>query len=143
MRVAFVATDPKKLSSHFGEAPQFLIYDVEGQEAKFVEVRENPVKDEPGYFHHHNHEERTEHGRGLGRGTGHGGGRGRGKWHYLADLLNDCEVIIGRGMGPAAYENFRSIGKKIILTKEIQVEEALRKFLAGELQHDERRVKWD
>ncbi len=144
MRIALVATDREKLSSHFGEAPMFLIYEVEGADARFLEVRENPVKDQPGYFHHHDHEGGHAHGgHGGGHGMGRGDGQGRGKWHLLADLLNDCEVIIGRGMGPAAYQNFQSIGKKVILTKDIKVEDALRKFLAGELEHDERRVKWD
>ena len=142
MRIAVIASDREKLSSHFGEAPMFLIYEIDGNQPRFVEVRENPVKDAPGYHHHgeaHTHGE----GFGMGRGMGRGMGGGRGKWHVLADMLSDCDVIIGRGMGPAAYQNFQSIGKKVILSKEIKVEEALKKFIAGELEHDPGRVKYD
>ncbi len=156
MRIAVIASDREKLSSHFGEAPMFLIYEIDGNQPRFVEVRENPVKDAPGYHHHgeaHTHGEGFGMGRGMGggrgmglgmgRGMGRGMGGGRGKWHVLADMLSDCDVIIGRGMGPAAYQNFQSIGKKVILSKEIKVEEALKKFIAGELEHDPRRVKYD
>lgn len=41
LRVAVASTDGKYVNDHFGRAKQFLIFDINGSEYQFLELRQN------------------------------------------------------------------------------------------------------
>jgi len=46
MKIAIASSDDEDYVEHFGKAQKFLIYEFDGEEAKFIETRDSPK--EPG-----------------------------------------------------------------------------------------------
>lgn len=55
-------------------------------------------------------------------------------------LLQDCQVLIGAGMGDSALHHLQNMGLQVVLTDEKQIASALAHFQAGTLTHDPRRA---
>ncbi len=90
MRIATGLTAEGELNAaHFGESRYFKIYDVQSQELKEVEVRENPV---PG---HHI----------------------PGKGQRIMEILSDCDAIVVRSIGKGALTRMPQRGLDIYLTR--------------------------
>lgn len=53
MKIAVASTDGKVINQHFGHADQFLIFELSGSGAQFVEIRRCPplcgASDQPGH----------------------------------------------------------------------------------------------
>lgn len=53
MKIAVASSDGKVINQHFGHADQFLVFDLSGTEARFVELRRCPplcgASGEPGH----------------------------------------------------------------------------------------------
>ncbi len=87
MKIAVASTDGKLVDLHFGDANRFLIYNIEGDDAKFHEIREKipmPLN---------NHQER---------------------WVASIDLINDCKAVLCNKIGNEPTIELRKLGIKPI-----------------------------
>lgn len=126
MKIAFVADDDQTISSHFGRAPQVVVVTVQdGQEAaREVRVKEGHGKGLHGHGHDHSHEHGHHH-------------------HDHTDKftpMQDCDVMVVRGIGSPAIAHAEGMGLEVYLTRETTIDAALTAYLAGELDHDTRRI---
>lgn len=127
MKIAFVADDIQTISAHFGRAPHVVVVMVEnGQEVS----RELRAKE--GHSHDH------DHGHGQSHAHDHG--------HHHKDhtskftAMEDCDVMVVRGIGSPAIAHAENIGLEVYLTRESSIDAALAAYLAGRLDHDARRI---
>lgn len=124
MKIAIATMDGEQISSHFGRSTYFAIYQTDGKNIMDKSLRENT------YTHHFKrggnhdgHEPGHHHGQGH---HGHGG---------VYEGLKDCQVVICRGMGQRAWEDLSTQGMEVITTEEIYCNEAVKKYLDGNLEH--------
>ncbi len=125
MKIAFVTEDERTISAHFGRAPKVVVVTVEGGQEVGREVRMKEGHG-PGHEHGHGH----EHGQG---------GHHRDHSSKFAPM-QDCDVLVARGMGGPAMAHAESMGLQVFLTREQEIDRALEAYLAGRLDHDERRL---
>lgn len=122
-KIAFVTEDERTISAHFGRAPKVVVVTVEDGRPVGREVRQKE-----GHGQGHGHEHGSEHG------------------HHQRDHgskfapMQDCDVLIARGMGSPAMAHAQSMGMEVYLTQEKEIDRALAAYLAGTLDHDERRL---
>jgi predicted Fe-Mo cluster-binding NifX family protein len=123
MKIAVATEQGKTISDHFGRSPYFAIIEIENGKVINQSMRQNSFT---GHFrgHHEGHQHR-EHYHGTGDSHDH---------DSVAEGLSDCSVVISHGMGRRAWEDLRARGIEMIVTDETEVEEAVRMYLAGELQ---------
>jgi predicted Fe-Mo cluster-binding NifX family protein len=79
MRVAVASEDGETIQQHFGKTTQFMVYELDGDQCRLLEVRENEPACHPG------------------RSRQHGA--------YLAEsiaLIADCRVVLASQIGPVA-----------------------------------------
>ena len=51
----------------------------------------------------------------------------------MMETINDCQVLIARGMGMGAHQNLTAFGIQPIITDQGNIEEALSSYLDGVL----------
>ncbi len=126
IKIAIPTYNGRKISPHYGRSKYFYVYTIENGGVVGKEIREKPDFTS-GTLH-----SGRGHGGGMGRNQG---GRGGGNWQIL-NLINDCDYVIGGEMGEGAYRNLLSSNLKVILTDVRDIEEALKKFLEGDLENN-------
>jgi predicted Fe-Mo cluster-binding NifX family protein len=92
-KIAIITEDKHMISSHFGMAPLYQVFEVEGGKILSEDERSKP--------HHEQHP----------HGEGHPGGH--------ADMfapIADCKVLLSGGMGEPAFEKARRAGLEVVLT---------------------------
>lgn len=97
MKIAVATTNGKLVDLHFGDANQFLVYEIVGDKGEFKEIREKtslPLKD---------HTER---------------------WVASIDLINDCKAVLCSKIGKEPTIELRKLGIKPI-ELDCEVETAL------------------
>lgn len=132
MKIAFATEDRNTISQHFGRAPYYLV--VTAEERKVLK------KEERSKAGHHNmnvaHE--ADHTDAQGR---QGYGQAAQNIHTtMADAIKDCQVLICGGMGWGAYESLRSYNIETIITDVNDIDEALKRYLAGNLPNLQNRL---
>jgi len=125
-KIAFPTQDGVTLSGHLGGAPYFLVVALGEDGAKQREQRSKPV---------HRHGQGDEHNHEMTPGNARAG--------KMLALVEDCQVLISRGLGQSAYERAQSLGMEVWLTAEKDITTALKAYLAGTLVSDLRRVHKD
>ena len=124
MKIALVTDDGKTISQHFGRATYYAVLTVENDEITGREQREKPG--------HHTFRREAPEGHGEGQGRGHGFGRDSEKKHRrMFDAIQDCEILVARGMGRGAYQGLEEAGIRPIVTDIEEIEEAARAILDG------------
>lgn len=133
MKIAVVSDDGVTISQHFGRAPFYVVFTVEGGRVTGREVREKAGHAHFAGEHHHGH----EHGAGP---HGHGFGPAAERRHArMMEAIADCEVLLAGGMGARAYESLRRTGIRPILTDFTRIDDAVQAYLEGRLKdHPER-----
>lgn len=134
MKIAVVTNDGKVISLHFGQARQFAVFTIEDGQVSAQEVREKPSH---RYFvpaSEGRHERRAGNGSGRNRGT-HGG------FALMMGAIDDCEIVIARGMGAGMYHNLKQAGLSPILTPIVEIDEAVTAYLEGRLEDHPERVR--
>ncbi len=94
---------------HFGSAPVYVVFEVQGGIARRVEER-GPVPEKPGHGH----------GEALA---------------VLAHLA-DCTVFVGGSMGRRSRELLDSRGIRTVVTDATTVEDAIERLMAGPASSD-------
>jgi len=112
MKIAIASDDGKTISPHFGRAEGFVIFEVQNQEVRSYEYRQNSF---------------TGHALGIE-------GQQSGDRHKtIIEALRDCDVVISRGMGRRLYEDLKYAGINPLITDEESVENALKMYMKGML----------
>lgn len=124
MKIAAVTQDGETISSHFGMAPQYNIFNVENGAIASQEIREKP--------HHSRHPDHHEHG-------GHGHGHGHGQHGAMFAPVEDCQVLLCGGMGTPAYEKALASGLEVVMTGG-KILDAVQAYLDGHISSDLHRI---
>jgi predicted Fe-Mo cluster-binding NifX family protein len=109
MKIAVASDDKNTISHHFGRAMGFMVFDINDGKVAGKEYRENIGKSN-GECHTCNH------------GT-------------MIHNIRDCESVISHGMGMGIYQDLEQNKIKAIVTDEDNVEEALWKYITGNLEN--------
>lgn len=118
MKIAVASNNGINVSGHVGRCKSFLIFETNGKEIIKTELRENTFTSHGE--HHHSHHEGQHHSH-----------------QNLIDGLKDSEVLIFNHGGWRLIEDLKANNITPILTNETIAEEAVIKYLKGELQNIE------
>ena len=123
MKIAVATNNQKTVTGHIGRCKGFNIYETEGNSIKNIEFRENTF---------------THHRQGLHHEGHHHGGHGHGHGHErLLNGIGDCKYLIFQSGGWRIIEDLKANNIQPILTDEKIADEAVQKFLNGELEQKE------
>lgn len=128
MKIALVTDDEKTVSQHFGRAPYYMVFTIEDGKVISSEKRGKAKPDDVDACHPSSR-----------AGFGHGQGCGpdsAAKHKDMIGNINDCQVLIARGMGLGAYQSLKSHGIEPIVNREKDIDEAVRLYLAGKLENE-------
>jgi predicted Fe-Mo cluster-binding NifX family protein len=123
MKIAVATNNQKTVTGHIGRCSGFNIYETEGDQIKNKEFRENTF---------------THHRQGLHHEGHHHGGGGRGHGHErLIEGIGDCQYLIFQSGGWRIIEDLKANNIQPIITDEKFADEAVSKFIKGELEEKE------
>ena len=126
MKIAVITEDGQTISQHFGRAPYYLVFTIEDGTIVTKELR-----DKVGHrqFAHEIHEHESEDDP-----RGHGfGAHSDAKHASMIESIQDCEVIIVRGMGRGAYLAMEEANIRPFVTDLASAEDAVAAYLGGTL----------
>ena len=135
MRIAVVTDDQATISRHFGRAQYYLVFTVEDGQVVQQELRSKLGHDQFQHEEHqdHEHDHNHEHGHGYGQHS-------QDKHSRMMANLDDCQVLLGGGMGMGAYESLQRIGITPVLTDVSDIGAAIQAFLDGALEDQKERL---
>jgi len=120
MKIAAVTDDDETISQHFGRAIKYFVMPLD--EGKII-TRE--FRDEANYQdfqreglerqHHHQNDLR---GRGFGRHSGE-------KHKRMFATINDCQILLARGIDQGGYNGLQQMGIQPIITDIPEIEKAV------------------
>ena len=123
MKIAFITDDGIHISQHFGRAAYYLVVEVaEGQVIK----REMREKLGHNQYVKEGHEPNHSQGSGMDSAS-------HRKHGQMAEVIQDCEVLICGGMGRGAYQSMQAYGIRPLVTDKTVIDEALQAYLEGDL----------
>lgn len=123
MKIACITDDGKTISRHFGRANHYLVVEItEGQ------VLDRELRDKLGHTHFVEKDNEVDHTQGSGMDSA-----SHRKHGTMAEVIQDCDVLICGGMGRGAYQSMQSFGIKPYVTDLIKIEEALQAYLEDKL----------
>jgi predicted Fe-Mo cluster-binding NifX family protein len=125
MKIAVLTDDEKTISAHFGRAKTCLVFETDGEQIVSREARAMPAHGHHDHGHHHHdhshdHIQIQEH---KHDDHSHHGGHGRFGQKFAA--MQDCQVVLTRGMGYPAYDKLTQAGLRAITTDIKDVETAV------------------
>ena len=128
MKIAVVTDDEKTISAHFGRAQYYVVITVEGGKVSGQETRPKANHSQfAGEEHHHG----ESHGMDAGSQRRHG---------LMMETIQDCQVLMARGMGQGAHINLKERGITPVLTDIQDIQEAIAAYLDGRLIENLNRV---
>jgi predicted Fe-Mo cluster-binding NifX family protein len=123
MKIAVVTEDEVTISQHFGRAPYYMVYTVEGGK-----VTEKERRDKAGH-----HTFAAQHAE-TAPGERHGFDSGAQTRHAtMAETISDCQWLIAGGMGWGAFESMKSYNIGVLVTDVNNMDEAVNSHIKGEL----------
>jgi predicted Fe-Mo cluster-binding NifX family protein len=133
MKIAAVSEDGITISQHFGRAPYYVVVTVEDGKVIAKELRDKLGHSQFAGEHHEEHSLE-------GDPRGHGFDPAAQSRHArMAAAIQDCEVLLARGMGAGAYASLNQAGIRPILTDIVTIDEAVQAVLRGDIiDHKER-----
>ena len=123
MKIAIVTDNSEIISAHFGRAQFYDVFTISDNQIVARETR-------PKANHNHFANEHHEHSHGQGHGTDPAS---QHRHNAMIETISDCQFLIARGMGMGAHQSLSTIGIRPIITDLENIEEALTKFLSGDL----------
>ena len=124
MKIAVATNDNQTVAGHVGRCKAFIVYQTDGLKTLNKEIRINS-------FTHHDHNNEHQQHQGEGHGHGH---------NNLIEGLKDCEILIFNRGGMRLIEDLKAHNITPILTNEKQAEDAVLKYLTGDLIVNEENV---
>jgi predicted Fe-Mo cluster-binding NifX family protein len=117
MRIAIASDDGAAVAAHTGRCRGFVIYEVDGHTAVRIEHRINTF---------------TAHAQGECRGE-HGAATEHHSHGPLIDALNDCRVLVTRGLGPRLVADLAAQGIEAYVCNTERVDDAAQRYAQGQL----------
>jgi predicted Fe-Mo cluster-binding NifX family protein len=114
MKIAIASNDGISISSHFGRAAGFVVFDVEDGKVKERLYRKN---------------EHTGHALGM-----EGSGPHFDRHGIILDALKDCDTVIAHGMGRRIYDDLQSADIQPFIVEEDDVLKAVHLYLENKLE---------
>jgi predicted Fe-Mo cluster-binding NifX family protein len=131
MKIAVATNDNQKVAGHVGRCNAFLVFETDDSKILDKVVRINSFTNH-GKPRDHNHDhENHQHGEGNGQQHNH---------HNLIAGLKDCDALIFNHGGWRLIEDLKANNIKPLLTNEIFAENAVLKYLSGDLEISEENV---
>jgi predicted Fe-Mo cluster-binding NifX family protein len=124
MKIAVVTDDKETISQHFGRAQFYLVYTIADGKISSLETRPKPGHDQFAGEHHSEH-----HGEGHGSSP-----HAEARHGTMMEAINDCQVLIARGMGMGARNSLQARKITSFITDIQMVQAAVEAYLAGTLQ---------
>jgi predicted Fe-Mo cluster-binding NifX family protein len=127
MKIAIVTDDGQTISQHFGRALHYLVVTVENGRAIARELRDKSghthfASEQPGGGEHGHHAE------------GHGFDPAAQNRHaQMIAAIQDCDVLLARGMGAGAYYSLEQAGLRPVLTDISEIDAAVQAVISGEI----------
>ena len=134
LTIGILTDDGRTVSSHFGRALYVEVITFKDNQVVRRERREKPghhTFGDGGGWHHRGGE--TVEGHGYKHGSGF-------KHTAMAEIMEDCQMVIARGMGPGAFENLSSLGLHPVLTDLHTIDEAIQAVGEGTIAHRPERI---
>ncbi len=126
MKIAVASDDGRTVSSHFGRAKYFVVVRAEGGEIIEREMRD---KWGPGAHREDGCADRRD---GDCHGSGHGQGpQARARHKHMLALVEDCDVIVSRGMGQGMRQHLDQQRRHYMLTRARTIESAVDELVSG------------
>ncbi len=123
MKIAAVTSDGLTISPHFGRASYYAVITVETGS-----IVKRELRDKLGHSHFVHQEQEHE------RGQPHGFGPEAQDRHIrMIAAIEDCQVLLARGMGWGARKSLEQAGIKAILTDIQDIEAAVKAYLDEEI----------
>lgn len=122
MKIAVSSDDGINVCGHPGRCDKFIIFEVDGQNIVSKNVIDNT-------FTNHHMEHRHQH-----HGEGHS--HQHNSHHSLLKALNGCNALITAGMGHRLVEDLVNNNITPIITNENLAEDAVKKYIAGQINND-------
>ncbi len=125
MKIAAITDDGKTISQHFGRAPYYVVVTVEDGKISHSEMR-----DKLGHAqfqtegHEHTEDSDGRHGYGPAAEDRH---------NRMADAIDDCEVLLCRGMGMGAFESMKARNIFPVVTDIVNIDEAVIAYVNGQI----------
>jgi predicted Fe-Mo cluster-binding NifX family protein len=133
MKIAVISEDGVTISQHFGRAPYYIVFNIEG--GKIID-REQREKLGHSHFSNELHAENTHHDHSQAHGFDPAA---QNRHAQMAEAISDCEVLLSGGMGNGAYVSLKAANIKPIITDIQNIEEAIQAFIDGTIvDHTER-----
>ena len=126
-KIAVATNDQKRVTGHIGRCRSFMVFEIADEKIINKELRENQFTNHRrGGGHHHGEDE------------GHGGqGHGRHGHEHLVEGLKDCKYLISTGGGWRVVEDLKKNNITTLFTNIESIEDAVDRFIKGELKNDE------
>ena len=116
MKVAIPTNDMMTISSHFGRAKGFMVIEVKNNQIQKKEYLVNTF---------------TGHSKNKGHTKDHG------SHHHshegIFNALGNSQVVISKGMGQRLFDEFSEKSIKVYLTKENNIDNAVKLLIQGKL----------
>jgi predicted Fe-Mo cluster-binding NifX family protein len=133
MKIAIVTDDEKTISQHFGRATHYAIVTVQNNKVVDQEIRKKIGHRD---FQREGLEDSPDQQDPRSRGFG---AHSEQKHQRMFSAINDCDVLLARGMGRGAYLGLKSSGIRPILTTIAEIEPAVQAVIEGKIvDHSER-----
>jgi predicted Fe-Mo cluster-binding NifX family protein len=129
MKIACITDDGNTISQHFGRAPYYAVLTVEDGQIVNREIRSKL-----GHTHFVGQEGEEEHGEQHGTDAA-----SHDKHVSMAAAIEDCEVLLCRGMGRGAYLSMQQVGIRPVVTDITAIDDAVQAYIEGRIvDHTER-----
>jgi len=129
MKIAAVTDDGSTISAHFGRASHYAVLTV-----KDGEIVERELRDKLGHSQFAGPEEQHQPGQPHGFGP-----QAADRHTRMIAAIQDCQVLLARGMGWGARQSLEQAGITAILTDIDGIDAAVAAYLAGDIvDHTER-----
>ena len=125
MKIAAISEDGVTISQHFGRAPLYVVITVEEDKAVNKETREK-AGHHTFAAHHAEVQPGERHGYDAGAQVRHAN---------MVSAISDCQVVLAGGMGWGAYDSLKSHGIEPIVTDAKDIDDAVQRYLDGELEN--------
>ncbi len=119
MKIAIPSNDNLNISSHFGRTKGFVICEMDNDKIIKKEFKQNTF---------------TGHAQGLHHDNKHG--HGNHSHNGIFNAIGDCEIVIAGGMGRRLYDDFEKNNIKVFVTKEKNIDNALKLFMNNNLENN-------
>lgn len=130
MKIAFVTEDGINISQHFGRAPYYVVVTVVDGKVVSKELRDKLGHAQFGAGHEEEHQPASQQNDPRGHGFDPAA---QNRHARMAAAIQDCDLLLGRGMGAGAYSSLAQAGIRPIVTDIPTIDEAVQAVLRGDI----------